>query len=117
MARSLEKSPARTLSSMVVLSRMAASVDGHLLLRLVHSSISVWEQTRTPVSHKQGPRLTSASGLTSIFSSTYISDMPSATASLKGGKKPRGHWTTGGRGEREVWQHGPASMDDLEIWF
>src|SRR5262250_3035826 len=48
MARSLEKSPARTLSSMVVLSRVAASVDGHSLLRLVHSSISVWEQTRTP---------------------------------------------------------------------
>src|SRR6516164_9826875 len=115
MARSLEKSPARTLSSMVVLSRVAASVDGHSLLRLVHSSISVWEQTRTP----GAPQTEAQIGQPILAGIKFFTYLHSGDAIrhciIKEGAEPRGNWAPGGK--RELWQHEPASMDDLEIWF
>src|SRR5499425_1248502 len=72
-----------------------------------------------PVPHKPRHRLASPSWRASSFSSTYTPEMPSGIASLiaslKEGAKPRGNWAPGGK--RELWQHEPASMDDLEIWF
>src|SRR5215471_204322 len=68
-----------------------------------------------PVPHKPRHRLASPSWRASSFSNTYTPEMPSGIASLKEGAKPRGNWAPGGK--RELWQHEPASMDDLEIWF